>query len=401
MKISCEIIKDLLPLYQDGVCSDESKKVIEEHIKICENCKAEIESMNGALPSLDIEKNLNEADAVKKISKKWRRGMLKSGLKGIGATLLLVFVICLYLFIAIGFKNSQLFSRDNSFDFDETYVQTPPNFYEKDKRAILNNSPKGNSIEINIQDKPSILENVDELTSLIPNNEFYVIPNLDENLFEYTTLFYRESPIVNESLIPDFNDYIDYAEVGNEKFLLYDLNLEDENNLYTNFGGMFYEIREEYKSEKDLIKTNVISFKNDFTDLEAEMYIEEYMKSAPLSDKKVKPKKIESELFEQAYIVKQNTGIFDLPIYYFFGFNKLSEPIKYYDFDANKEIITDANKNSLEKSFVHDVFRAESFPMLGIDEDLKLFPQFRLSENDKKLIIDESELIEMIEQMKK
>lgn len=39
MNISCEIIKDLLPLYHDKVCSEESKVIIEEHLKNCGDCK--------------------------------------------------------------------------------------------------------------------------------------------------------------------------------------------------------------------------------------------------------------------------------------------------------------------------------------------------------------------------
>jgi len=35
----CEIIKDLLPLYVDDLCSEESKKLIESHIESCESCK--------------------------------------------------------------------------------------------------------------------------------------------------------------------------------------------------------------------------------------------------------------------------------------------------------------------------------------------------------------------------
>ena len=31
MKISCDIIRDLLPLYKDNVCSDASKDMVEEH----------------------------------------------------------------------------------------------------------------------------------------------------------------------------------------------------------------------------------------------------------------------------------------------------------------------------------------------------------------------------------
>lgn len=40
MKYPCEIIKDLLPLYIDGVCSDESRKAAEEHLAECDECKA-------------------------------------------------------------------------------------------------------------------------------------------------------------------------------------------------------------------------------------------------------------------------------------------------------------------------------------------------------------------------
>ena len=31
-KVSCEIVKDMLPLYYDNVCSDDSKRMVEEHL---------------------------------------------------------------------------------------------------------------------------------------------------------------------------------------------------------------------------------------------------------------------------------------------------------------------------------------------------------------------------------
>ena len=39
MNYKCEVIEDLLPLYYDGICSRETEKTVEEHIKNCENCK--------------------------------------------------------------------------------------------------------------------------------------------------------------------------------------------------------------------------------------------------------------------------------------------------------------------------------------------------------------------------
>ena len=34
-----DIVQDLLPLYHDGVCSDESRAAVEEHLKTCEDCR--------------------------------------------------------------------------------------------------------------------------------------------------------------------------------------------------------------------------------------------------------------------------------------------------------------------------------------------------------------------------
>ncbi|MDE5864652.1 MAG: zf-HC2 domain-containing protein [Lachnospiraceae bacterium] len=43
MENSCGMVSDLLPLYVDGVCSKESRAVVEEHIKECDECKREYE----------------------------------------------------------------------------------------------------------------------------------------------------------------------------------------------------------------------------------------------------------------------------------------------------------------------------------------------------------------------
>lgn len=47
MKISCEIVKDLLPLYHDDVCSIESRAAVDEHLQECEPCKNYLDNING------------------------------------------------------------------------------------------------------------------------------------------------------------------------------------------------------------------------------------------------------------------------------------------------------------------------------------------------------------------
>lgn len=103
MKISCEIIRDLLPLYHDGVCSNESRQMIEKHLSECENCRAELKAMDDMLIIPDKKQNLADAEAVKNLSKKWKKGMFKSLLKGILITLVVVvlFALVLYLFMDI------------------------------------------------------------------------------------------------------------------------------------------------------------------------------------------------------------------------------------------------------------------------------------------------------------
>lgn len=85
MKISCNIIKDLLPLYYDDICSNESRKLIEEHIKTCDDCKLELKKYDMKLEGVDSmnnEININEANMIKNISKKWKRDKKTSFLLG-------------------------------------------------------------------------------------------------------------------------------------------------------------------------------------------------------------------------------------------------------------------------------------------------------------------------------
>ena len=77
MSVSCDIIRDLLPLYHDGVCSEDSKKMVEEHLANCKSCNDELEAMAQALNVNEKYNNLSDAEAVKNISKRWKKDMFK------------------------------------------------------------------------------------------------------------------------------------------------------------------------------------------------------------------------------------------------------------------------------------------------------------------------------------
>ena len=60
-QISCDVIRDLLVLYEDDVCSKDSCRIIEEHIKSCPDCQKLYETMKKPIPSITLSKNTVEA----------------------------------------------------------------------------------------------------------------------------------------------------------------------------------------------------------------------------------------------------------------------------------------------------------------------------------------------------
>ena len=84
MKISCNIIGDLLPLYIEEQVSEESKFMIEEHLKECETCRLFLENMQETF----LEDNLSELAKNKSAINPFKK--LKSSIK---KTIVLILVI--------------------------------------------------------------------------------------------------------------------------------------------------------------------------------------------------------------------------------------------------------------------------------------------------------------------
>ncbi|WP_025025951.1 zf-HC2 domain-containing protein [Caldalkalibacillus mannanilyticus] len=96
-KVSCEIIKDMLPLYYDSVCSDDSRRMVEEHLSKCNNCKMELEKIQDEIhiPEKDIIENRKDSNVIKNISISWKKIRLKSFIKGGIISALLITTIIL------------------------------------------------------------------------------------------------------------------------------------------------------------------------------------------------------------------------------------------------------------------------------------------------------------------
>ena len=90
MKWSCNIIRDLMPLYIDGACSEESKKIIEEHLKECEECRAYLSSMNEENKIIERLSNEKEAQKIYSFKVVKKRILRKQIISGIIAILIVV-----------------------------------------------------------------------------------------------------------------------------------------------------------------------------------------------------------------------------------------------------------------------------------------------------------------------
>lgn len=104
MKISCEVIRDLLPLYHDGVCSNDTKKIVEEHLAICSDCREELQLISGEVILEKEPERRNEEESIKKISKEWKKSMFKSLIEGIIFTLLTVIILMLIAYVFMGIR---------------------------------------------------------------------------------------------------------------------------------------------------------------------------------------------------------------------------------------------------------------------------------------------------------
>lgn len=90
MKYSCDVIKDLLPLYYDKACSGQSKKIVEEHLEECASCR----SMMKKLQNNTYENCLHEEkeDIIKNYTRSVKRKALFAGFIVAAVTLLTCFI---------------------------------------------------------------------------------------------------------------------------------------------------------------------------------------------------------------------------------------------------------------------------------------------------------------------
>ena len=101
MKYNCEMIRDLLPLYVDQVCSQPSAQAVEEHIRECNACASLLGQMCTQDPILDREIYAETSRVLNTQAKFFKRRSAVAGTV-IGAVFALPIFICMIVNLASG-----------------------------------------------------------------------------------------------------------------------------------------------------------------------------------------------------------------------------------------------------------------------------------------------------------
>lgn len=107
MKIPCNVIQDLLPLYIEKLASKESATLVEEHIKDCNICKNYVTQME------DITANTITQSIATQSLQLVKNNIKKRKIRAIIFSSLIVFLIMFTLFSYLSKPNYLPYSKDN------------------------------------------------------------------------------------------------------------------------------------------------------------------------------------------------------------------------------------------------------------------------------------------------
>ncbi|ACL18829.1 hypothetical protein Dhaf_0765 [Desulfitobacterium hafniense DCB-2] len=109
-RVSCNIIRDILPLYIENVVSTDTKTLIEEHVSECEDCSDELKRMQAPI-KLAAD---TDATNLKRIKKTWHLKKLWVAIITTAAVTIL-FMAGLYLYqleLPVKYSETQIWTEE-------------------------------------------------------------------------------------------------------------------------------------------------------------------------------------------------------------------------------------------------------------------------------------------------
>lgn len=168
-KLPCEIIRDLLPSYVDGLTSEVTNEAIHEHIKACDDCKNVLKRMQEPDHIESEEEQEKEIDFLKKTRTKTRRMIA-------GSIAAMVILVTLVLFVRIYVVGNEIYA-------DSVLCQTTVSGNELHISGTVLDSARGISeIEFEEEDGTVTLSFKATLASPFHKGDFEAVYEADEQV---------------------------------------------------------------------------------------------------------------------------------------------------------------------------------------------------------------------------
>ncbi|MBB4826235.1 hypothetical protein HNO89_003472 [Sporosarcina luteola] len=193
--MKCNVVKDLLPLYVDGICSEDTIEIVEEHVRDCDKCKAHLMMMQTDYVETIPEEVRDAVKPFKKINKKRRIQVvvaivLTFLLTVIGAIVLHDTGALNHIFFPMVSAHVAVDSEDNKEQWKSLYFEDQKSLkYDSVfwRKEITNAAGSADEILLRVKDKEGNIV-IDEF-KIVPGTsvKLETLNNKEEYYFEYKT----------------------------------------------------------------------------------------------------------------------------------------------------------------------------------------------------------------------
>jgi hypothetical protein len=97
-KITCEVMKDLMPLYVDRMLSEDSTALLEEHLANCEACRGALKKLKQEANPIEGMENRDQEEKTKDAFKKIRRSIRRQRMIAV-----CISVFCVLAAVRVGY----------------------------------------------------------------------------------------------------------------------------------------------------------------------------------------------------------------------------------------------------------------------------------------------------------
>lgn len=146
--MKCDIIKDLLPSYIEGLSSNSSNEEIEKHLDSCKECKNYYKEMTGEIEDPLPAAELKDLDYLKKVRKKNIRSVVITA--GIVVAVMLVVVSLVAIAFPVSSTDVEMTYQmtDNKLDIELELKNGRDLFFDSEHKLVYDDNKNFIGVEV-------------------------------------------------------------------------------------------------------------------------------------------------------------------------------------------------------------------------------------------------------------